>query len=461
MEMVRAKIDAHLAGETPHLSLEYRMLHRDGSLRWMLSRGMALPDEQGRPHRLTGANTEITELKQVQEALLYRIGLEEFVTTMSTLFINLPTDQIDDEINNALDIIGKFFGVDCGFIATSIDTGPEWQIYCSWRTEAISPKLQVGLKVPVHEFEWSLDQIRRYDSLYIPQVSGLPASAQADQAFFQALGLEAILALPMYLNGALFGLVGLATARGQKNWSSDTIAPLKLVSQMFVNALERKRVEEQVQASLQEKEVLLKEIHHRVKNNLQVISSLLYLQASNIDDERVQDIFRESQSRIKSMALIHENLYQTENFTKIDLAGYISNLVDYLLQVYVIDPASIKVRLDIAEVELDIDTMIPCGLVITELITNALKYAFPQTATRAIDEPPEIWVNLQEEPAGRIVLFVGNNGTGLPADLNLEQADTLGLKLVNRLVKQLDGSFELDHSQGVVFKITFSSGKVI
>ncbi len=463
LAMVRANTEAHLAGQTPHLSLEYRMAHRDSSIRWMLSRGMALRDEQGHPLRLTGANTEITELKQVQEALLYRIGLEEFVTTMSTHFISLPADQIDAEINNALDIIGKFFGVDCSFIATSTDTETcaEWRIYYIWRSEVVGPELQAGLSIPLREFEWSLQQFRQHDHLYMPRLSSLPAAAQPEQTFFQSVGLEAILALPMYLNESVFGMVGLATVRGEKNWASDTIAPLKLVSQMFVNALERKRVEDRMQASLQEKEVLLKEIHHRVKNNLQVISSLLYLQTNYVDDERVLDILKESQSRIKSMALIHENLYQTENLTRIDLAGYLSNLVDYLLQVYVINPARVNVHLDVAEVALDIDTMIPCGLIITELITNALKYAFPRSATSVIDQADEIWINLREGPAGQITLIIGNNGAGLPADLDLDHGDTLGLKLVTRLVKQLNGSLELDRSHGTVFKIRFSPGKAL
>ena len=455
LKTVETKIEAHLAGTTPNYSAEYRMLHQNGGIRWMLGRGMALRDEDGRPYRLTGANTDITELKEVQEALQYRIALEEFVTTMSTRFINLTADQIDDEINNALDIISKFFGVDCSYIAIYDKNQPEWQIRYQWQSEAVNPRLNIGVKMPVHEFKWSLDQLKQHEFLYIPLVSNLSPEAQSEQKFFESFGFETILTIPMFLNEAMFGLFGLVTTRGRKNWPSASITPLKLVSQMFVNILERKRIEEQVQASLQEKEILLKEIHHRVKNNLQIISSLLYLQSGYIEDEHAQEIFRESQNRIKSMALIHENLYQTKNLTKIDLRGYITNLVDYLLQIYVIDPTDVAFKLNIAEMVLDIDTVIPCGLIITELVTNALKHTSTTRSAGSPGQTIEIWINLQADSNGQITLIVGNNGPDLPENLDLYQPNTLGLQLVTNLVKQLKGSIEFDCNDGTAFIIRF------
>jgi two-component sensor histidine kinase len=249
--------------------------------------------------------------------------------------------------------------------------------------------------------------------------------------------------------------VGLANISEDKAWQGDNIASLNLVSQMFVNALERKRIEGQVQASLQEKEILLKEIHHRVKNNLQIVSSLLYLQSQQIDDDRIQEIFRESQNRITSMALIHENLYQTDDLVKIDLAGYLSNLADYLFQVYVYDPRAIDFKLDLAEVTLDIDIIIPCGLIITELISNFLRYAFPASLETGTNESKQIWVTLEADEEEWITLTVGHNGQSSFDTVVNHQPEPLGLKLVTRLVEQLRGTIEADPGPENSYKILF------
>jgi two-component sensor histidine kinase len=201
-------------------------------------------------------------------------------------------------------------------------------------------------------------------------------------------------------------------------------------------------------ASLQEKDVLLKEIHHRVKNNLQVISSLLYLQSQKVKQEPVFEIFRESQNRVKSMALIHEKLYQSRDLAQIDFAEYVHKLTTYLLQSYNVSTHMVQVRLKVeGAVLLGVDRAIPCGLIVNELVSNALKYAFPA------HQNGEIYVELYLEPAGRLTLIVGDNGVGFPPDLDFRQTDSLGLQLVNNLVRQLDGVIELQNVGGATFKV--------
>ncbi len=215
--------------------------------------------------------------------------------------------------------------------------------------------------------------------------------------------------------------------------------------------VERERAEEQLRASLGEKQVLLQEIHHRVKNNLQIIASLINLQAGCVEDEGALEVFRESQNRIRSMALIHEQLYQSQDLARIDFADYLRDLSGYLFRAYSADPEHIVLEVAAAAVSLDIDTAIPCGLIVNELVSNALEHAFPD------GRAGEIHLVLSSGQDGKVVLLVGDNGVGLPADLDVQETGTLGLQLVHSLVGQLDGTIEVDTRGGTAVKVTFST----
>jgi two-component sensor histidine kinase len=218
----------------------------------------------------------------------------------------------------------------------------------------------------------------------------------------------------------------------------------------FLDITERKCTEELVQASLTEKEVLLKEIHHRVKNNLQVVSSLLFLQAQKFKDPELQNCFLESQSRICSMALAHEQLYQSKNLAEVSVRNYVQSLVEQLQQIFLCpEQKEIDCRLAVEEVDLDIQKVVPCGLLITELLSNAYKHAFVDGRSG------QITISLQSS-AGQIELAVADDGVGLPADFNHAQATTLGLQLVTALVNQLSGTLELETDVGTRFRICFA-----
>jgi PAS domain S-box-containing protein len=217
---------------------------------------------------------------------------------------------------------------------------------------------------------------------------------------------------------------------------------------MVRDITERKLAEDKIKASLHEKEVLLREIHHRVKNNLQIISSLLNLQSRGIDNEEVQDVFKESQARVKSMAMVHEKLYQSHNLSRIQFKDYILSLVNNLLQTYLKDPSGIQLKTSIDDVYIDINTAVPSGLIINEIISNSLKYAFD-------DDRGEIKISLRKSADEEMVLKISDNGKGFPQDFDFRSTETLGLQLVNSLVQQLDGKIELDNTNGVGFRITF------
>jgi PAS domain S-box-containing protein len=215
------------------------------------------------------------------------------------------------------------------------------------------------------------------------------------------------------------------------------------------NITERKLIEEQIKASLHEKRVLLQEIHHRVKNNLQIISSLLSLQSATVQAPEVLHSFLDSQHRIRSMALIHEKLYRSENLAQIDFADYIRDLTAYLWRAHSAAERGISLNVQAEGILIKIDTAVPCGLILNELVSNALKHAFPEGRTGQID------IELKQENQ-HLCLMVGDNGVGLPANFDLGQTGSLGLQLVGTLTSQLNGTLEQNSNHGAQFRITFS-----
>jgi PAS domain S-box-containing protein len=219
---------------------------------------------------------------------------------------------------------------------------------------------------------------------------------------------------------------------------------------------QRKRAEQEIKKSLEEKEVLLTEIHHRVKNNLQIISSLLDLQFENLEElqnPQILKAFQHSKDRIRSMALIHENLYQSGDLARIDVTEYTHNLVDYFFSTYgrlaknVI--SHIQIDSTLSSLSLTMDIAVPIGLILTELLSNALKHAFPN------DRKGEVHIVFSSEIPGTLTLTVSDNGVGLPKEIDLKRIKSLGLELVTMLTQQVKGTVNIDRSSGTAVKITF------
>lgn len=216
---------------------------------------------------------------------------------------------------------------------------------------------------------------------------------------------------------------------------------------------ERKQAEEEIRRSLNEKEVLLREIHHRVKNNMQIISSLLDLQSQNIKDKNYSRLFEESQNRITSMLLVHEKLYQSKDLANIDFNEYIRDMVNELFQAYGEYSGRIKLNMQVQEVSLGIYSAIPCGLIINELVTNSLKYAFPH------DMKGEIKIAVHKID-NEIELVISDNGIGIPEGIDFRNTESLGLKLVSILAEgQLKGKIILNRNMGTEFNIKFNDCK--
>lgn len=246
-----------------------------------------------------------------------------------------------------------------------------------------------------------------------------------------------------FIGENLYGGLLLAIPRGSELNHQELIEDIMRQSSIVI---QRVRANKKLEDSLQEKEVLLGEIHHRVKNNMQIISSLISLQAEYLPDETACNAFLESQNRIKSMALVHEGLYRSDNVSDIDSHEYLQGLVTNLFNTYAAG-SRIKTKLDV-QGKLNLETAIPLGLITNELVTNSLKHAFPQGREGTISITLKPWQD-------HYLFLVEDDGVGMPPDLDINKLDTLGLQLVSSLVKQLDGVLTIESPPGTVFRMEF------
>ncbi len=258
------------------------------------------------------------------------------------------------------------------------------------------------------------------------------------------------LGVPLKAKNEVIGAIVVQSFTDEDAYGEDELEILKFASDQIGLSIERKQTDEKIKASLEEKIVLLKEIHHRVKNNLQVISSLLYLQSKYLKDKDSLAVFLESQNRVRSMSLVHEKLYQSENLAKINLRQYLQDLTRYLFRSYNIDPERIQLKTKIDNVALDIDSAIPLGLIINELVSNSLKYAFPENRSG------EVCISLKATRDAGYLLKVTDNGIGIKKYLDEPNKKSLGLQLVDTLVDQLQGRLEIEGKHGTEFKIRFT-----
>ena len=232
----------------------------------------------------------------------------------------------------------------------------------------------------------------------------------------------------------------------KKEVKAHTIALLKVNKELETEISERKKAELLIMQSLREKDILLKEIHHRVKNNLQVISSLVNLQSKNLSDKIMKNAFLEIQNRIKSMSLLHENLYQSSNMSEIDIKNYIEKITNDLLMSYGLNSEKIKINIKSENFSIPVDIGSHCGLIINEIVSNSIKHAFPKNGNGKIN------IKIEHENEN-LMLYISDNGIGLPKNFDINKTKTLGIQLLKSFVDQLNGNLEISSNNGTYYKI--------
>ncbi len=382
---------------------EYRIILPSGEVRWINALGNTTYDKQGQPQHMAGICVDITARKQIENALLEsEAQLKGIVVSTMDGIVMVDNNQRIILFNEAAE---KMFG---------------------YPAERV-----IGQ---------SLDFIIPQDKQTIHQrhIEKFAASGVTNQNMMALMEISA-----RRINGERFPVetsISQFVANGQKFYTA-----------ILRDVTERKQMEDNLRSSLLEKEALLKEVHHRVKNNLQIISSLLSMQANSAKNEKVTQALEESKNRVRAMALIHEKLYRSENLEYIQAEEYIPELTNYLSGSLIgYERRHIQFDLQIAHITFDIGKAIPCGMIITELVSNALKYAFEP------DKPGMIKVHLDvENEEGRIRLMVSDNGFGLPPEIDYRRPATLGLELVSILSRQLKAELQVIREPGTTFILTF------
>ncbi|MBN1234457.1 MAG: PAS domain S-box protein [Methanotrichaceae archaeon] len=382
-------------------TLEVEEYCKDGRTIWAEVKTSFLRDKEGQAVGMQGISRDITDRKKAERALI------ESEAKYRTIFENTGNAAVILEEDTTIALANAEAEKIFGYIATEV-VGKR-----SWTEFIFKDDLELMKKYHV---------LRRSDPLAVPR----------NYEFRLIDGLGKIRHIFMTI----------AMIPGTKQ----SIASL-------MDITERKIAEDKLKASLAEKEMLLKEIHHRVKNNLQVVSSLLSLQSGCVKDKQTFDMLQESQNRIKSMAMIHEKLYRSDDIAKINFSEYIRSLSSNLMRSYDAVFEGVRLDLNVEDIDLGLDAAIPCGLIINELVSNSLKHAFPKSSNI---RRGEIKIEFLREDNNKFKLSVSDNGIGFPQNLDFQQTESLGLQLVRILTDQLCGSIDFHSNFGTTFIITFT-----
>ena len=413
-EQAKVRVEVAKAVESTDPNYESSMQHwiirGDGERRYLIVRIRLRFDENGQKIGHRGVNQDITEQKMAEDAL------KESDQRLAEIIEFLP------DATFAIDVNGKVISWNRA-IKEITQVNPE-EILGRDNYEYALPVYGKRRPMLIDMVNLSEDEIQKKYGNY--EKSGNVLTAETEVSLRGDVRTFWVKAVPFHnINGDYVG----------------AIEVLRDISDL-------RNAEKEIKKSLEEKEMLLKEIHHRVKNNLMIISSLLNLQSGYIKDKASKDIFKESQNRARSMALIHERLYQSTDLKRIDFGEYITSLANELFHTYVADPSLIELKINVEDIFLDINTAVPLGLIVNELITNSLKHAFPEGNTGEIN----VDFHLIDD---HYKFTVKDNGIGFPEDLDYQNTDSLGLQMVNSLTDQIDGEIILDRISGTEFNITF------
>jgi PAS domain S-box-containing protein len=493
---------------------QYRIVHPDGSIRWIWARRFPVLDEQGRVYRTVGIVSDITENKKAQQSLidsemrfrqLAESAFEGLLFHDDGIIMDANT-QLGEMIGYEVkDLIGKsildlahpayhalmrkslripyeieIFHRNGKLIPIEIMVKPfilqgKFARVAAIRDISERKNAETALKESQERFKEMADTL----PLLVYETDENGNITYFNKAAFEYTGytLEDFangLTLPMMfppgemeraienakrtMAGTYIGATEYTLKRKDGTLYPAIINTVPFLREgkvagrrgVVTNISEIKKVEEMLKASLMEKDILLHEIHHRVKNNLQVISSLLKLQSANISDKRVQEIFRDAQSRVLTMSLVHDKLYKSENFSSINISGYVHDLITSIESSHNIDNGKIQIKINVQPLSINLDTMIPVGLIINELVTNSLKHAFPDGKKGSIE------ILFRKEDDEKLLLCVNDNGIGIPEDIDIANITSLGLRLVQTLTTQINGNLSIQNKDGSRFCIAFA-----
>ena len=435
------------------LHVEARMKKSDGSLIWVRTL-IKFEYKAGKIHAIIGAMTDITREKQQEERR--RATDEKIIRHQSTL---LELSRLEVDLESSYRNITENTAT-----ALKIDRASIW-LFNDKESLIECNDLFIS-----SDFSHSSGQ-----KIGLDKSGGLYRALMSDNLIINKKSIreEELLKFAneyLFTHGTTFALISPIRSRGQVvgslciesnnekrvEWLPEELDFVISVTGLVTLAMEsneRRKAEEEIKRSLKDKEMLLREIHHRVKNNMQVISSILFLQAKKSKDPALVEGLIESQNRVKSMVMIHEKLYKSEDLATFNYGEYIKDLTAFLFRSYSLDSSRIRLELDVGDIMLDTDTAVHCGLIINELVSNSMKHAFPDESAGCIS------ISFNNDGSDNYSLIVKDDGVGIKDNALAENKGTLGMQLIETLTDQLDGNIDISNDNGTSFKIQFSLKK--
>ncbi len=437
---IQAKIVLEAIREQKPYQITYRIITAEGKLKWVWEQGRGVYSNDGTLVATEGFITDITEKKQIEEELIKR---NNELSTLNQIVQSLGTLAKPMEIINIIhSAIGKLFDSGNLYIA----------VYDNDKKIIDFPLYKIKnrpVSVKPHKFDNGIVEFVIRNKVPLLINSDLINNLLKRGIDTSEIKSKSILSAPILAGDGVLGVITLQDYENDCSYKESQKEILTTIASQAGVALQNARLYDEVKKSLGEKETLLQEVHHRVKNNLQIMSSLVKLQSHHITDTKTLEILRESENRIRSMAIVHNKLYSTKDYEKIDFGDYVRSLTESFYTTYGMRLNKIGIRIDIDNIILNIDTAIPCGLIINELVSNSIKYAYPD------HKEGNIKISMQLNDDKSYTLVVSDTGIGLPAGFNVNTAKTLGIELVTLLTNQLNGKLYICNNNGAEFKIIF------
>jgi len=431
---------------------EYRFRAKDGSYRWIYSRARVVErNQEGRVMRMIGNHEDITDRKIADERLKGQLAVNMALAGLSGSIIS-QSYSIKDIAVIVQEYARLLTESEEGYVSELCpDTGGNIILSSTMKMpegSSSAVKRDIGGK--------PLNGRKQYGGLWGYALNTRQAFFTNDPPAHESWVapppghplIKRFLSVPVLFYNELVGQIALANS--PRDYTENDLVTVRRIGSLYAMAINRIRNENRIMASLHEKEVLIKELHHRVKNNMQVVSSLLALQSRKVDDERYRKYFEESQNRIHAMAMVHEKLYHSEDMARVDFSEYIRELTRHLFYTYNINRQAIRLHLDVGEIYLGIDTAIPCAMIINELVSNSLEHAF--TGGRE----GNLTVQLQRNDEGMHTLTVSDDGVGIPEDFTIGNLQTLGMQIIQSLTRQIRGTLEMSGKGGTHVTVIFN-----
>jgi PAS domain S-box-containing protein len=385
---------------------------------------------------------DLTGRRKAEEALRYQRALQQLLVDLAKDFINIVPDKVDSQLQKMLDSIGSFTKMDRTYIFLHDYDRQTTSNTHEWCADGISPEIDNSKDIPFNLLGDILQSHKMGEVFHIPEVSAL-AENNSIRRIMEPQGIKSVVLLPLQHEDVNLGFVGFDAVRQMRLFAESEIDLLKVAAEIISNALIRQQKARTIQKNLDEKNILLAEIHHRVKNNLAIISSLFTLQSDFFStEEETRAVMEDMQQRIKSMALVHEMVYEHANPAQINFGELLKQLVSGFAKVYYDKVINVAIRAD--DIMLDLNQTIPFSLLANELLVNACKHAFKDRKHGLIDV-------LFEKNSDHMRFIVRDNGVGVTDTEILENPRTLGYTIIRTLVAQLEGELELkSDSEGFI-----------